>query len=154
MDTGSNDRRALYEKVILDHNRNPRNCCQMEHPSCKAQGYNALCGDQFTVYLKMEDDKIAEVAFDGCGCAISKASASLMTTALKGKTKEEAEALFVRFHQMVTAEPGTPVPTHDLGKLEVLCGVRDYPVRVKCATLAWHTMMAALEGKEKPVSTE
>lgn len=154
MDSGSGDKRALYEKVILDHNKNPRNCCEMENPSCKAQGYNALCGDEFTVYLKIDDGKIADVAFHGCGCAISKASASLMTLALKGKTRQEAEALFVKFHQMVTGDPASPVDNQDLGKLAVLCGVREYPVRVKCATLAWHTMLAALEGEQKTVSTE
>lgn len=144
-----NKKRALYEQVILDHNKNPRNCREMPNPSCKSDGFNALCGDQFTVYLKLEDDKIVDVAFKGCGCAISKSSASIMTTVLKGKTKAEAEALFERFHDMVTAEPDAPVPCGELGKLEVFCGVREYPVRVKCATLAWHTMIAALAGKSE-----
>lgn len=148
------DKRTLYEQVILDHNKNPRNCRRMEQATCHCDGYNPLCGDQFTVYLKLEDDRIVDVSFEGCGCAISKSSASLMTLALKGKTKKEAEALFVRFHQMVTAEPDAPEPGKELGKLEVFCGVREYPVRVKCATLAWHTMLAALDDKGKPVSTE
>jgi nitrogen fixation protein NifU and related proteins len=149
------DKRTLYEQVILDHNKNPRNFCEMENPSCEARGYNALCGDQFTIYLKIDDGKISEVTFQGCGCAISKSSASLMTLALKGKTREEAQALFDRFHNMVTSEPSDPADIENLGKLQVLCGVREYPVRVKCATLAWHTMLAALQGKkDSAVSTE
>ena len=148
------DKRVLYEKVILDHNKNPRNCCAMDNPTCTARGYNALCGDQFSIYLKLEDDRIVDVSFEGCGCAISKSSASLMTTVLKGKTRKEAEALFVKFHQMVTSSPDAPVSGQDLGKLEVFCGVREYPVRVKCATLAWHTMLAALQEKTAPVTTE
>ncbi|HUW61680.1 MAG TPA: SUF system NifU family Fe-S cluster assembly protein [Candidatus Bathyarchaeia archaeon] len=147
-------KRTLYEQVILDHNKNPQNCRLMPNPSCRSEGFNALCGDQFTVFLKLEDDKIVDVSFQGCGCAISKSSASIMTTVLKGKTKAEAEALFQRFHDMVTSEPDAPAPPDDLGKLEVFCGVREYPVRVKCATLAWHTMIAALEGKNNTVSTE
>lgn len=142
-------KRTLYEQVILDHNKNPRNCREMANASCTSEGFNALCGDQFTVFLKLEDDKIADVSFQGCGCAISKSSASIMTTVLKGKTKAEAEALFARFHEMVTSEPDTPAPGADLGKLDVFCGVREYPVRVKCATLAWHTMIAALENKSQ-----
>ncbi len=141
-------KRTLYEQVILDHNKNPRNCRQMENASCASEGFNALCGDKFTVFMKLEDDKIVDVSFQGCGCAISKSSASIMTTVLKGKTKAEAEAIFARFHEMVTSEPDAPLPADDLGKLEVFCGVREYPVRVKCATLAWHTMLAALEGKK------
>jgi nitrogen fixation protein NifU and related proteins len=148
------EKRTLYEQVILDHNRNPRNFCEMKDATCQAEGYNAICGDQFTIYLKMEDDRIMEVSFKGCGCAISKSSASLMTTILKGKTKKEAEALFTRFHRMVTSDPSAAAPIDDLGKLEVMCGVREYPIRVKCATLAWHTMLAALEGKSDTVSTE
>jgi len=141
----STARRSLYEQVIIEHTRKPRNFCSMDNPTCKARGFNALCGDQFTVYLKIDDGLISEVTFEGCGCAISKSSASLMTTALKGKTPEEAKALFARFHDMVTSDPDEPAPVENLGKLEVLCGVREFPVRVKCATLAWHTMVAALE---------
>jgi nitrogen fixation NifU-like protein len=148
------DKRALYERVILDHNRNPRNYHTMEQPTCSAQGYNALCGDQFTVYVKIENGRIADVSFTGAGCAISKSSASMMSTVLKGKTPAEAESLFVKFHRMVTAEPGAPPPGDDLGKLEVFFGVREYPVRVKCATLPWHTVAAALKGKTGAVSTE
>lgn len=142
------DRRTLYEQVILDHNKNPRNFCPMPDATCEAKGYNALCGDQFTVYLKVVDGKIEQVTFEGCGCAISKSSASLMTQALRGKTTEEAKTLFERFHKMVTSDPAEPAPIDDVGKLKVLCGVREYPVRVKCATLAWHTMLAALEQKK------
>jgi nitrogen fixation NifU-like protein len=149
----SKDRRALYEQVILEHNRSPRNFCRMANPTCEAKGYNALCGDQFTVYLKLLDGKIEEVSFEGCGCAISKSSASLMTQALRGKTAAEAKTLFERFQKMVTSDPAEPAPVEDVGKLEVLCGVREYPVRVKCATLAWHTMIAALE-KEKAAEAE
>lgn len=141
----NNGKRTLYEQVIIDHNKNPRNFGELPHPTCQAQGYNALCGDQFTVYLRLEDDRISEVSFKGCGCAISKSSASLMTLALRGKTIAEARELFARFHDMITSEPGQPIPAEQLGKLQVLCGVREYPVRVKCATLAWHTMLAALE---------
>ena len=147
--TDESKKRTLYEQVILDHNKNPRNCRAMSNASCASEGFNALCGDQFTVFLKLEDDKIVDVSFQGCGCAISKSSASIMTTVLKGKTKAEAEALFQRFHEMVTSEPDAPAPGGDLGKLEVFCGVREYPVRVKCATLAWHTMIAALEKKSE-----
>ena len=150
----SDNKRNLYEKVILDHNKNPRNFAEM--PDCDhcADGYNALCGDQFTVYLKVEDGVIADVTFKGCGCAISKSSASIMTTLLKGKTPQEAEELFTKFHKLVTAPPDAPAEEQDLGKLAVFCGVRDYPVRVKCATLAWHTMLAALDEKKEVVSTE
>jgi nitrogen fixation NifU-like protein len=147
-------RRSLYEKVILDHNKHPRNFGDMPDCDRRAEGYNALCGDQLTVFLKLEDGKISEVSFKGCGCAISKSSASIMTTVLKGKTPEEAEELFAKFHRMVTSPPDTPTEEQDLGKMAVFCGVRDYPVRVKCATLAWHTMLAALDKKNEVVSTE
>ena len=146
------NKRGLYEQVILDHNRNPRNFHELSDATCHAEGYNALCGDQFTIYLKLDTDKrIVEATFTGTGCAISKSSASMMTQAIKGKTQKEAEALFIQFHRMVTSDPVFP---SDLGKLEALRGVREYPVRVKCATLAWHTMMAALTGEGKPISTE
>lgn len=147
-------RRSLYEKVILDHNKNPRNFGELPDCNRRAEGYNALCGDQLTVFLKLEDDKITEVSFQGCGCAISKSSASIMTTLLKGKTPQEAEELFAKFHRMVTSSPEGPADEQDLGKMAVFCGVRDYPVRVKCATLAWHTMLAALDQKDDVVSTE
>ena len=146
--------RALYEKVILDHNKSPRNFGVMENPDRHAEGYNALCGDQFRVYLKINDGTIDEVSFDGSGCAISKSSASLMSTLLKGKTEEEARVLFRKFSDMITSEPGTPIDADDLGKLVVFGGVREFPIRVKCATLAWHTLIAALERDSGTVSTE
>jgi nitrogen fixation NifU-like protein len=142
----------LYQEVILDHNRRPRNFRAIEDGK-KQEGYNPLCGDRLTLYVKLEGDRIADVAFQGSGCAISKASASLMTEALKGKTVVEARELFEKFHDMVTSSPDTVAP--DLGKLSVLSGVREYPTRVKCASLAWHTLKAAVSGAEDgPVSTE
>jgi nitrogen fixation protein NifU and related proteins len=142
----------LYQEVILDHNRRPRNFRTLDEGK-KQEGYNPLCGDRLTLYVKLEGDRIADVAFQGVGCAISKASASLMTEALKGKTVTEARELFDKFHEMVTSSPDTAAP--DLGKLSVLSGVREYPTRVKCASLAWHTMKAAVSGAEDgPVSTE
>ncbi len=146
--------RALYQQVILDHNKSPRNFGVMEDPDFEAEGYNALCGDQFRVYLKMNDGTIEEVQFDGSGCAISKSSASIMTTLLKGKTREEAELLFDNFKDMITSDPGTSFDAKDLGKLVVFGGVREFPIRVKCATLAWHTLLAALKGEADTVSTE
>jgi nitrogen fixation protein NifU and related proteins len=143
----------LYQEVILDHNRRPRNFRQIDDASRKQEGYNPLCGDRLTVYVKLDGQRIADVSFEGSGCAISKASASLMTEALKGKTVEEARELFDRFHDMVTSSPEAAAP--DLGKLSVLSGVREYPTRVKCASLAWHTLKAAVVDKvEGPVSTE
>lgn len=141
----------LYQEVILDHNRKPRNFHGLEDANHTAEGYNPLCGDRLTLYLKVDNGVIADVAFQGSGCAISKASASMMTDALKGKTVAEAQALFDRFHRMVTTAPDQPV--ENLGKLSALAGVREFPVRVKCASLAWHTLKAALE-KQQNVSTE
>lgn len=142
----------LYQEVILDHNRRPRNFRTIDDGK-RQEGYNPLCGDRLTLYVKLEGDRIADVAFQGVGCAISKASASLMTESLKGKTVTEARELFEKFHDMVTSSPDTASP--DLGKLSVLSGVREYPTRVKCASLAWHTMKAAISGAEDgPVSTE
>jgi len=146
--------RTLYEQVILDHNKSPRNYGVMDDPDLHADGYNALCGDQFTVYLKMNGDVIEDMRFDGSGCAISKSSASVMTTLLKGKTKDEAQALFAQFKEMITSEVGSPLDEEALGKLKVFGGVREYPVRIKCATLAWHTLASALEGDNEAVSTE
>lgn len=149
--------RGLYEQVILEHNKKPRNFRTMEDANHQADGYNPLCGDQFTIFLKLaDDDTIEDVSFQGCGCAISKSSASVMTTLLKGKKKKEAEELFVKFHNLVTAPPDAPVNPDDLGRLAVFSGVREFPVRIKCATLAWHTMLSALDQKrpEQPVSTE
>lgn len=148
------DKRSLYEQVILDHNRHPRNFGEMENPDHQAEGYNALCGDQFTVYLKMDGDRITEVQFAGSGCAISKSSASVMTALLKGKTESEANELFEKFHAMITSELDSPLEESELGKLMVFSGVRAYPVRIKCATLPWHTMMAALKDNDDAVSTE
>ncbi len=148
------DLRDLYQELILDHNKRPRNFRKLEGANRSAEGYNPLCGDRVTVYLKFEDGVVKDVSFDGSGCAISKASASVMTESLKGKTLAEAKALFEKFHKLVTGKshdaPGSP----DLGKLVVFSGVCDYPARVKCATLAWHTMTAALRGDGKTVSTE
>jgi nitrogen fixation NifU-like protein len=141
----------LYQEVILDHNRRPRNFHAIADASHVAEGYNPLCGDRLTLYLKVEGELISDVGFEGSGCAISKASASLMTDALKGQTVPEARRLFERFHRMVTTPPDQAV--EDLGKLSVLAGVREFPVRVKCASLAWHTFKAAMD-REQRVTTE
>ncbi len=141
----------LYQEVIIDHSKKPRNFGKMEHCSSKAEGFNPLCGDRLTLQLNLENDIVQDVRFVGNGCAISMASASLMTEALKGKTRQEAEALFQKFHLLLTTETGKP---EDLGKLAVFSGVREYPARVKCATLAWHTLHAALENSPEKVSTE
>ena len=145
------DLTELYQEVILDHNRRPRNFRRLEDASHKAEGYNPLCGDRLNLFLRLDGERIADVGFQGSGCAISKASASLMTDSLRGLTVAEARALFERFHRMVTTPPDQPV--EDLGKLSVLAGVREFPVRVKCASLAWHTLKAALERSES-TSTE
>ena len=141
----------LYQETILDHSKRPRNCHPMEDANRKAEGYNPLCGDTLKLFLKVENDIVQDVSFVGSGCAISTASASLMTESLKGKTREEALKLLDRFHDLLTTD--TPI-TKELGKLVVFCGVRDYPARVKCATLAWHTLKSALNNIEEPVSTE
>ncbi len=145
--------RELYQQVILDHNSAPRNYGKLEPHTHEAEGDNPLCGDHLHLYLDIEDGVIKEVKFEGEGCAISKASASVMTTVLKGKTVEEARQLFKRFHDLVTKDGD--IPDFDtLGKLAVFAGVRDYPVRVKCASLAWHTLQQALENSGEKVSTE
>jgi nitrogen fixation NifU-like protein len=141
----------LYQEVILDHNRQPRNFRVLE-TARKAEGYNPLCGDRFTVYLRVENDVITDAAFHGAGCAIAKASASLMTETIKGKSIAEASDLFEQFQQMITARPDSPVV--QLGKLTALAGVRQFPIRVKCASLAWHTLRAALAARDEMVSTE
>lgn len=141
----------LYQEVILDHNKRPRNFRAIEAPSHHAEGYNPLCGDRLKLFVTVEDDRITDLAFQGSGCAISKASASLMTDALKGLTVADAQNLFERFHRMVTTPPDAPV--EDLGKLSVFAGVREFPVRIKCASLAWHTLKAAL-AREDITSTE
>ena len=145
------DLQELYQEVILDHNKRPRNF-RARDDGRKAEGYNPLCGDRLTVYLRVDDGVIKEATFQGSGCAISKASASLMTDSVKGKTVAEAEALFERFHRAVTAPPDAPV--EDLGKLSVLAGVRQFPVRVKCATRAWYALRAAAAARDEVVSTE
>lgn len=166
----------LYQELILDHNKNPHNFYKLENADRSAEGFNPLCGDKVTIYMKLEGDVIKEISFQGSGCAISKASASLMTETLKNKTKAEAETFFTKFHQMVTgkqsldesknskAKPGASTDSlnrqitgnghFELGKLSAFSGVKDYPVRVKCATLAWHTFRAALESKKEQVTTE
>ena len=153
-DTRHSSKRALYEQVILEHNRKPRNFGTMDDAHAKAEGLNPLCGDDITVYLRLDGDTIADVTFEGRGCAISKASASLMTTLLKGKTKKEAEALFVDFHHLVTSDPGAPYDEQALGKLAAFSGVREFPVRIKCATLPWHALLAAVDGTRETVATE
>ncbi|HET8649377.1 MAG TPA: SUF system NifU family Fe-S cluster assembly protein [Gemmatimonadales bacterium] len=141
----------LYQNVILDHNRAPRNFHPMPEASSTAEGNNPLCGDQLRVWVRVEDDVIADVSFQGNGCAISQASASLMTQAVKGKTREQALALFNGFHDLVTGAPGDPGA---LGKLAVFRGVSQYPIRVKCASLGWHTLKAALERADGQITTE
>lgn len=147
------DLRDLYQEVILDHNRRPRNWGAIEQPDRQADGYNPLCGDKLKLTVKMEGERIADVKFEGSGCAISKASASLMTDLVKGKSKAEAEGLVETLTSVVTTPIDQPVDETALGKVAVLTGVREFPARVKCATLAWHTLRAALEG-EKAASTE
>ncbi len=148
------DLRELYQEMILDHGRNPRHHHAMPLANQQANGYNQFCGDRLTVYLKLEKDKIISISFQGSGCAISMASASLMSEILTGKTLSEAETLFEIFHQLLTSETTTPVQLHDLEKLAIFSGVKAYPTRVKCATLAWHTLIAALKQKNETVSTE
>ena len=145
------DLQELYQDVILDHNRRPKNFHALEHART-AEGFNPLCGDHFTVYVRVVGDVIADVGFQGSGCAISKASASLMTESVKGKTAADATALLERFQRMITSSPDSPID--DLGKLAALAGVRQFPARVKCASLAWHALRAALESREEVVSTE
>ncbi len=145
----------LYQEVILDHNRRPRNFRGMQEANRRAEGFNPLCGDRLTVHLRLDGDVLTDISFEGSGCAISKASASLMTESVKGKTRDEAERLFRTFHDLVTGRDGRgEEPPGAIGKLVVFSGVRDYPVRVKCATLAWHTLRAALENSGKVASTE
>jgi nitrogen fixation NifU-like protein len=146
------DLRELYQEIILDHYKKPRNFRELPAATQKAEGYNPLCGDRITVYVEMENGIVKDVGFKGDGCAISTASASIMTEALKGRTRSEAVALFTQFHELLT---GQAVPDPEaLGKMAVFSGVRDYPVRVKCATLAWHTLKAALDNRPDAVSTE
>ncbi len=148
------DLEDLYQQVIIDHGRNPRNQRELEDADAEAEGYNPLCGDRVHVYLKRDDDRVTEAAFTGTGCAICTASCSLMTQVVRGKSIGEVQALFERFHKMLTAEGESTEESDALGKLAVFAGVRKYPMRVKCATLPWHTIKAALETLDEVVSTE
>jgi len=147
------DLRDLYQEVIFDHNRNPRNFRVMENADRQVEGFNPLCGDRLTLFLKMDGDVITDASFQGSGCAISTASVSLMTEIVKGKTEAEAEELFTKFHEMTIGKE-EHINLEALGKLAVLAGVREYPARVKCATLAWHTLDAALKNEANAISTE
>jgi len=144
----------LYQEVILDHNKSPRNFRAMTGANRRAEGYNPLCGDQVTVYIEVEDDVIKDISFQGSGCAISKASASMMTTELKGKPESAAHEMFEKVHDMLTGEPGSDGVSERVGKLAILSGVCKFPARVKCASLAWHTMESALKGENQPAKTE
>ena len=143
----------LYQQVILDHNKHPRNFHESADATTRDDGYNPLCGDHYTIFLNVDGDLVKDVSFVGSGCAISKASASVMSSTVKGKSKAEAEKLFDVFHKLVTGETGGPSAA-DLGRLAAFSGVSEFPARVKCATLAWHTLRTALEGKDNQVSTE
>jgi nitrogen fixation protein NifU and related proteins len=148
--------RELYQEVILDHSKRPRNFRALPEATGKAEGFNPLCGDRATVYVRLENDRVADLSFEGAGCSISTASASMMTESVRGKTRQEAEALFERFHRLITSDPAAAASNADpgLGKLAVFSGVCEFPVRVKCASLAWHTLRAALRGDSAPVTTE
>lgn len=149
------DLRELYQEVILDHSRKPRNFREMEGATGKAEGFNPLCGDKVTIFVTMEGDQVVDISFQGNGCAISTASASVMTERLKGKTADEVEAIFKSFHNMVTGQPAEVTEaTPEIGKLAIFKGVWEFPIRVKCATLAWHTLRAAMSGKSETISTE
>jgi nitrogen fixation NifU-like protein len=150
----SADLRELYQEVVIDHSKQPRNFRKLDGATRTVEGFNPLCGDQLTLYLMLADGIIEDIAFQGSGCAISKASASLMTSALKGRTQAEAQALFERVHGMLTAGPGGGIVPEELGKLAVLSGVWQFPVRIKCATLAWYALRNALQGGGEKVSTE
>jgi|SRR5260370_36571791 nitrogen fixation NifU-like protein len=142
--------RELYQEVILEHNKHPRNFREMATANHKVEGFNPLCGDHFTIYVDLEEGAIRDISFQGTGCAISKASASMMTQTLKGKSASDAEAMFSKFHDLVTGHGSGD----EMGKLAVFSGVSEFPLRVKCATLAWHALRAALQGKDEAVSTE
>jgi nitrogen fixation protein NifU and related proteins len=144
----------LYQQVIIDHNRRPRNYGKLEGANRQAEGFNPICGDHLTLYLRLNGDVIDDLRFEGEGCAISKASASLMTEGLKGKTTADAEALFERMHELLTGTADVEAQAEALGKLAVFSGVREFPARVKCASLSWHALHSALAGDETPVSTE
>lgn len=150
----SSDLRDLYQEIIVDHSKRPRNYRAQEPPARAIEGFNPLCGDQVTVYVTVDGDLVTDVSFKGSGCAISTASASVMTESIKGKSTTEAQKLFDAFHTLVTKGPDALVAGADLGKLAVFSGVSEFPSRVKCAVLAWHTLDAALRGEQDPVSTE
>ena len=150
----NNELSELYQEVILDHNKNPRNFGELENYTHFAKGHNPLCGDNINLYLDIKDNIINEVKFNSSGCAISKASASVMTTILKGKTIEEAKTLFNDFHTAVTSAPNSSYEDLNLGKLSVFCGVREFPARVKCASLAWHTLLNAIDNATEMAKTE
>lgn len=147
------DLRELYQQVILDHNKNPRNFREIANASSRVEGYNPLCGDHYTVFLQVDGDTIKDVSFIGNGCAISKASASVMSSTVKGKSKEDATRLFETFHKLVTGDT-SGLDAADLGRLNAFSGVSEFPARVKCATLAWHTLRTALDGEKDTVTTE
>jgi nitrogen fixation protein NifU and related proteins len=148
------DVRDLYQQVIFDHHKHPRNFRDLPQATGRAEGHNPLCGDRVVIMVEVRDGLIQDIAFQGAGCAISRASASMMTDALRGKTLAEAEALFEKFHRLVKGELAGEEALAELGKLAAFSGVSEFPVRVKCASLAWHTFHAALENQEKPVTTE
>lgn len=149
------DLQDLYQEVVMDHNRRPRNFRKLEDADRSLEGYNPLCGDRYTVYLKLESGRITDIGFQGAGCAISRASSSMMTEAIKGKSVEEAEEIFEAFHGMLTDGPDADYDADEVGDLEVLSGVSEFPVRIKCATLPWHTLRAAIKGSgDSSVSTE
>jgi nitrogen fixation protein NifU and related proteins len=147
------DLRELYQQVILDHNKTPRNFREMSNPTSRVEGYNPLCGDHYTIFLQIDGDTIRDVSFTGSGCAISKASASVMSSSLKGKSREDAGRLFDTFHKLVTGDT-SGLDAAELGRLAAFSGVSEFPARVKCATLAWHTLRTALEGEKDTVTTE
>ena len=147
------DLKDLYQEVIVDHNKSPRNFGKLENATSTLEGHNPLCGDHLTLHMQIKDDRIEDISFDGAGCAISIASASLMTEAMKGKTKQEAQAIFEDFHELLI-DKEKEIEFDKMGKLAALAGVREYPTRVKCATLCWHTLNSALEGESEPISTE
>ena len=147
------DMKDLYQEVIIDHNRSPRNFGKLEDADRTLEGYNPLCGDRLVLYVKLDNDVISKINFDGSGCAISVASASLMTEAMQGKTISEAEAIFNEFHNLITVD-GADIDYDSLGKLAAIAGVRDYPTRIKCAILCWHTLHSVITGDEASVSTE
>ena len=149
----SADLRELYQQVILDHNKNPRNFRELSNPTSRVEGYNPLCGDHYTVFLQLDGDTIKDVSFTGNGCAISKASASVMSSTVKGKTREDANRTFEAFHKLVTGDT-SGLDAAEMGRLAAFSGVSEFPARVKCATLAWHTLRTALEGQKDTVTTE